>query len=511
MQLPSDAAPALKPRMPQSQGSAQNPWRPTGLYRNSVHGSSSTSFGDESIAASRTSLGLASGSSSSSRIPAIPTYNPYESGWLLQPPSGHWILDNGRPKCVRPHSGLQRGMLPRAAGKSKQSRCDNSYQTQVQQQHQSEQRSLYSRMVEQQHQQAPTPPPEPEHQLQQPEGMPGGTEDVAESVGAAPLPRISDSNRPMSLLAASCVKQRDPAPHQQSKDDAGTGGNHQEAPQVDATAAVRAPEATEVPPPVHEFEDILHPMDKHDGPQELRRFDWKDTASKLTTKLAFRSFISQPPEAPPAPSKPAVGPRGSTLALLKNFVRPGLAFGRKSVRGSTLGAIRKSTFGIGGGAPIPKKPSQPAAKSGGGNANVPKVVFATSGTRSRSSSSESLDSSHLGSLPVIPGTPRSPSKGAAFADGPLKSSKASYLEEQRRKKRQRDMRSELKKLRENLLVSAKSTFKDEVWTECGIDSDHLNRSKIQFFLGGLARTGDDAQESSTKGLPSLEEVEGDDL
>jgi len=66
------------------------------------------------------------------------------------------------------------------------------------------------------------------------------------------------------------------------------------------------------------------------------------------------------------------------------------------------------------------------------------------------------------------------------------------------RKADRDLRSELRRLKENLALSAQSAFDQEVWEDCGVESDHLKRIYLMPFIqGGLGNLFQREEEDET--------------
>jgi len=58
------------------------------------------------------------------------------------------------------------------------------------------------------------------------------------------------------------------------------------------------------------------------------------------------------------------------------------------------------------------------------------------------------------------------------------------------RKHNRDLKSEIKRLKEQLYLSAQTAFGNDVWERCGIESEHLKRQQLAQLLGsGLSALG----------------------
>eukprot|EP00930_Biecheleria_cincta_P059197 TRINITY_DN44950_c0_g1_i1.p1 TRINITY_DN44950_c0_g1~~TRINITY_DN44950_c0_g1_i1.p1 ORF type:complete len:501 (-),score=92.91 TRINITY_DN44950_c0_g1_i1:22-1524(-) len=480
-------------------------WKPVGLYRKENVEWLGHDTMDGNVTSSSTSV-------VTGMEKAQPKHDPYHGGRLLQPPSGRWILEHGRPKCIAASQSTSTG-LPFLGGKTRRNRSKITHWVA-----QMTQRIPQRQIIERLHK------PSFDLDVEQQHG--------SEFISAEPLEVSPDAPQKSGIvsLAASCRKSHK---GHISSEAGGPSWNSLTCTQIDPEQTVslgsdHVPTAENVV--VDTLDDILEPLDSLDdilqpldtAPSEvtkLPRFDWTgkldvvvedrnqsqevaehrktlkarafDTAFRQTLRRANTQGQRLPSVLPPRRTGTDIQ-LGESTKLTKNYLSVAAALDES--RHDHGGVASKSPESISdeidefadmGAAEIDSSPSRLKLD--------PDPHFGLPGMRT---SGPSRTASMVSNLDPT-----------GYTQGHEKA-----MQDKRARKQDRDIRSRVKLLRDTLLKSATQTFEPEVWEGCGIKSDHLRKDGIMSFLEStLVKTSDQAgREDIEEDSSAAEESSSDD-
>lgn len=456
-----------------------HPWIPTGLFRKQSAERLGHYSLDESI-------------SMSSTHKTQPTHDPYTGGWLMQPPSGHWILENGRPKCIPSVQSTSKRSPP--LGSKSHSK-------------QNEKTTLAERTVQdlpqaQSMEGLQEPPFDPEVAQQHgSEFMSAGPLAVSpdtskqprgsESMSAGPLEDSPDTsgldtskNSGISTLAASCRRKQlvhirssgrrnsgllfTPLQAQQKRKSSLALQTHQKWKSFLGSDDVPTAEKTAV----DTLDEILKPLDT--APSEvakLPRFNWEvefDPKKRRNTASLGRNL-------PRVPHTPCRTKTDFQLGEKTNLTKASIA---ATGHGDLATLSPRSASDL-------NESEKPADWESTEVDLSPKELkhLGLSADRKTSTSTRRL------SLNLASHTQRQQKE----------------LKDRAARKQDREIRSQMKLLRDSLHRSVTETFEPEIWQGCGIHSDHLKKHVVSTFLGmSLTQKADDDTEASSSAAGDAE-------
>eukprot|EP00441_Pelagodinium_beii_P033330 CAMPEP_0197644328 /NCGR_PEP_ID=MMETSP1338-20131121/17341_1 /TAXON_ID=43686 ORGANISM="Pelagodinium beii, Strain RCC1491" /NCGR_SAMPLE_ID=MMETSP1338 /ASSEMBLY_ACC=CAM_ASM_000754 /LENGTH=570 /DNA_ID=CAMNT_0043217711 /DNA_START=53 /DNA_END=1765 /DNA_ORIENTATION=- len=491
-----------KSRRPTSGKKDPSPWRPTGLHRGIFSDSASSLRSLGSFRTSKASMSESTDSLHAARV--LPTHNPYEDGWLLQPPSGHWILDRGRPRCVqiqeasskirpfffamgnKPAKQMQQ-VLPSVAAAPMSDGEQIEMGRQVDEGLQDPMTSQESQHSEQESQQLG---PSGEQSLgtagEQSQESAGEQSQESETAGEhsqgpadgkasnsllAGLSKLrGETTKPPSSLALSCrVKS------------GGVKAFKKSRPPVDAKWNALLAKKTPHTVKIDSIDDILKPLDKTKTmkqPVEISRFDWfsrsakEDGNNNSDLRIGHRSSVGRA-------SIPAdMGRKSLQPSMSRNSI---LQHGRMSLQPSMPGKSMTRTSLMGAGKKEARRTIGPMSNLKQTAKRLEKI--------DASSSSASSDSGSGSASEKEPESQDKVSKSPSLPAGSSRSGQTEH-DEQMSRKQDRENRSTIKYLRENLLVSAQATFDEKVWEECGLEAEHLVKKRLATLFASARPDGE---------------------
>lgn len=233
-------------------------------------------------------------------------------------------------------------------------------------------------------------------------------------------------------------------------------------------------------PAVEEITEILRPMDAHDYGANgncLPRFQWTTPispeggrssrgASRGDIRAAEVSRIAALRTKPS--SKPASAEAGASRQASKPKGEPSAHPG--------LGAVPTTTEA----SQVAGSSSHSQAIAAGGIVEVPlqrvpsSTIMVAAGLAASAARTASVEAGGTGGGAEV--------GGSATAVGRQDSTAMSAARQESSmgegRKTDRDLRSEMKRMKQLLLTSAQQAFGDEIWEECGIEAEHLERQRL---------------------------------
>lgn len=442
----------LKGNSPRGPGaSAPIPWRPAGLHREMFGGSSTSSLPrNESLTSLKARSSHQASSSSLEDRELLPAHNPYADGWLLRPPLGRWILDRGRPRCIQPEPAEPAGDVP-VSGRTLSKPPKGLAQAKPQQ-------GMPS-LVPHADAAASAQPTRPS----KPQGIKAFVSPTIDGLSSVADHRLRSETEPQpqapkdasqTRLALSCRK------------------SFLQLPQVKAFRLESNKESC------RDSQRMSRRASGLDQGKEGILSRWR----KVREAATLIEQVVQQHKADAVPFEvPDIQEILKPLMDVSNFETVETQIPRYDWVGASTAnpSLRRTKTRVPGldnrPSPelTPRKPMWKSQKSFLPGARLHQMQRKVTWGRVLAK----MQGAQEGQTPIVP-TPSSPSK-----------------HDMQDRKIDRDLRTEMKKLRESLHMSAKSAFEPAVWEELGIESEHLKRQNFALLLGrGLVMRLDGAAE-----------------